>query len=137
MDYNQQYQNNNNYYQQPAPTQKRNNMAIASMVCGIVALVMCCMGLSLPLGALAILFAILSRRKGQTMNSMSIAGIVTGIIGLLLGIVIMLYSLFLMQDPYFQRGMYDSFEEVYGEDFADMMGEMYGFDLDEIKDLEY
>ncbi len=140
MDYNQ----DNNYYNIPNPTEpqtvtpprKTSGFAIASMVCGIVSLLMCCMGLGLPLGALAIIFAILSRRKGQTMESMSVAGIVTGIIGGILGLIIVLYSLSLMANPYFQLGIHDSFEEHFGEEKADELFELYGFDLDTIKNLE-
>lgn len=134
MDFNQ--YNQNNYYQQPIPPKKNTGFAIASMICGIVSLVLCCMGLGLPLGALAILFGILTRRKGQRMESMATAGIITGSIGLFMGLIVYIFTLLIFEDPSFQKGMYDSFEEAYGEDYADMMGELYGFDLDEIKDSE-
>ncbi len=133
MDYNEQSYHNNDYYTQPAPPKKSSGLAIASMTCGIVSLIACCVGLSLPLGALAILFAILSRRKGQPVPAMSVAGIVTGAIGLLMGILLYIFSLFIWQDPQFQKEVYSSFEEVYGEEMADTMSEIYGFDLDEIK----
>ena len=29
--------------------------------------------------------------------------------------------------------MYNSFEETYGEDYADMLAELYGWDPDELK----
>lgn len=128
MDYNQ-----SNLYQQPAPPRKANGFAIASMVCGIVSLVCCCAGLGLPLGALALLFAILTRRKGQQMNPMAITGIVTGIIGLLTGLYFSLEVLVVYTDPEFQQEMYDSFEDIYGEEYADMFAEIYGWDLDELK----
>lgn len=128
MDYNQNY---DNYTQQPTPPKKANGLAIASLVCGILSLIMCCLGIGLPLGALAILFAILTRRKGQSMNTMSLSGIITGALGLFMGLVFTLYSLYLFTDPYFQRGMYDSLESVYGEEMADSLCEIYGFDLDD------
>lgn len=135
MDYNQ-----NNFYQQPTAPKKLNGFSIASMVCGIISLVCCCAGLGLPLGALAILFAILAYRKGKSMDSMSISGIATGIFGMIMGLVFIIYVLFsyisVWEDPYFQREMYESFEEIYGEDYADMMGELYGFDMDEIKEFD-
>jgi len=133
MEYNQNY---DNYTQQPTPPKKANGLAIASLVCGILSLIMCCLGIGLPLGALAILFAILTRHKGQSMNTMSISGIITGALGLFMGLAFTLYSLYLFTDPYFQRGMYDSFESVYGEEIANSLCEIYGFDLDEIKELD-
>lgn len=131
MDYNQ-FDYNQITPQAPQP-KKFTGFAIASLCCGIASLLCCCMGLGLPLGALAIIFAVLNRRKGQSMDAMSITGIITGAIGLAIGLVIYVASLFVYEDPDFQQGMYDTFEEAYGEDYADILAELYGWDLDELK----
>lgn len=130
MDY--QY-NPNNIIPQPAQPKKASGFAIASMSCGIASLVCCCVGLGLPLGGLAILFAVLNRRKGKEMDAFSVTGLVTGIIGLILGIGMYISSMSIYEDPDFQQGMYGSFEEIYGEEYADIIAELYGWDLDELK----
>lgn len=130
MDY--QY-NPNNIPSQPTQPRKISGFAIASLSCGIASILCCCVGLGLPLAALAVLFAILNHRKGEHMDAMSITGLITGIIGLVLGIFMFFSSLSLYQDSNFQQGMYGSFEEIYGEEYADMLAELYGWNLDELK----
>ena len=58
-------------------------MSIAAMVLGIVSLVLCCIPyVSLPCSILAIIFAIVGKKKGG--KGMAIAGLVLGIITLAL-----------------------------------------------------
>lgn len=146
MDYNQNnqtnnyYENPNNYQapnnsqqpQRPAP-KKKNAFSIASLVCGIISIVVCCCGfLSLPMGALSILFALLARRKGKSMDGMCITGIVTSVVGMICGIVFLIFtfgSTFeTMNDPAYRDEMYDTMEEIYGEEMADYIFEFYGWD---------
>ena len=84
MDYN---QNDMNGYggapQQPyggAPQGgESKGMAIASMVCGSVSVVICCGEyVSIPLGSIAVVLGVLSIKKGQGGKGMAIAGIVCG-----------------------------------------------------------
>ena len=93
MDYN---QNQNNEMNQNIPQidPKYRGLSIASMVCGICSLVLCCTGLlSIPAGALGILFALLTRKRGQRMNNMCVAGIWLSCVGLALGIFITVSSI--------------------------------------------
>ena len=54
-------------------------MAIASMVCGIVSIVICCCEyIAIPLGIVAVVLGVLSIKKGQGGKGMAIAGIVCG-----------------------------------------------------------
>lgn len=54
-------------------------MAIASMVCGIVSIVICCCEyVSIPLGIIAVVLGVLSIKKGEGGRGMAIAGIVCG-----------------------------------------------------------
>lgn len=122
MDYNLQNQST----KQPAP---KRGFAIASMICGILSLVLCCPGVGLPLGALAILFAVLTRSKKQSMDSMTITGIITGSIGLFVSIVITISLIYSFSLPSFQSEIYDTWEEIYDEETADMLADFYGFDL--------
>lgn len=67
--------------------QPSNNMATASMVLGIIALVtFCCYYTVLPLGGLAILFGILSRPEGAFAGQAK-AGMIMGTIAIVLMVV--------------------------------------------------
>ena len=62
-------------------------LSIASMVLGIVSLVMLCLWyVSIPCAILAIIFAIIGRKKGG--KGMATAGLVLGIIALVIDVVI-------------------------------------------------
>lgn len=77
------------YAAAPAQPQKASGLAIASMVCGIISIVICCVWyLAAPLSIAAIVMGIINNvtKKGGT--GMAIAGIVTGAIGLLLVIAL-------------------------------------------------
>lgn len=97
--------------------------AVASMIFGISSILLLCTGLlPLPLGALGMLFAILSRRRERPMSGMSVTGMVTSLIGMALGIVIMAYLAAMVSmalnpatrhylDPIYQNAYGMSFEE--------------------------
>ena len=71
------------------------SMSIASMVMGIVGLVMsCCVYPAIIFGSLAIIFALLSRGGEMTTNGYAKAGLILGIIGIVCGILFMIYALF-------------------------------------------
>lgn len=68
-------------------------MSVASLVMGIIGLATgCCIYPAIFFGSLAIIFALLSRGEEMTTNSYAKAGLVTGIIGLIIGITVTLYS---------------------------------------------
>ena len=125
MDY---YQNpdNSNYIPTPQP-ERPNGFAIASMVLGILAVVVCCTGiLGVPLGALSIIFAALSKRRGKKMPGMSIAGICLSIAGIVLGLFMTVYSFYLVyNDPAIREQTNMLMEEFYGvtiDEYFDMLG---------------
>ncbi len=104
----------------------RNNtpagFAIASMVCGILSITMCCTGFfSLFFGALGILFAILTNRKGKAMPGMSIAGLSTSIVGMLVGFYFLAAAFIqlpaMLQDPQYRRELDAVYEQQFGMDF--------------------
>ena len=105
----------NGYYGQP-PSQ---GFGIASMVCGILALVTCCIWcLSVPLGIVSIVLGILQIQK-KTAKGMAIAGIVCSVIGILLTAIISIYAGFI------QRQYMDS--PMYNEILQEIMDEMYDY----------
>ncbi len=69
------------------PTKDRKGFAIASMVLGIISLVLFCIWyISVPCSILAIIFAKLSLKSSK--RGMAIAGLTTGIIGFILIIIV-------------------------------------------------
>lgn len=97
----------------------------ASRVCGIISFSLgilsvtaCCLGyLSIPLGALGILFAMLSRRIGKQMPPACKSGITLSIIGIVVGIVMMVLSIYVtITDPQFweqSQEIMELYEELY------------------------
>ncbi|WP_124066759.1 DUF4190 domain-containing protein [Clostridium sp. E02] len=84
---------NKHTYEQPQETQ--NNMALASLVMGIIGIVTscCCYG-GLIFGSLGILFALLSRTEGR-FDKYAKAGLITSIIAFALVIVVIFAAIFL------------------------------------------
>ncbi len=65
---------------------KNSSMAVASMVLGILSIVLSCCFMGVGLGALAVIFARLAKVE-EKMEGKAVAGMVTGIIGIVLGVV--------------------------------------------------
>ena len=97
--------------------------AIASLALGIASLVCvcCCCGalffVGIPAGILAIVFAVLSRRdQGGKFSGMAIAGLILGIIGLILCLICcVLYIQFnaMLNDPEAMRAFLEELEQMY------------------------
>lgn len=68
-------------------TNDKKGFAIAALVLGIVAIVLCCLWyVSIPCGIIALILGIIGLKSSK--RGMSIAGIVTGVIGMILSIVL-------------------------------------------------
>lgn len=106
--------NQYNSYNQP-PQKQKNGMALASMLLGIFSLINCCIPFfQFPLAALAIVLAIISR-KGRPFHGFAIAGLVIGILSVVISIGMTFYwglVLEMMQDPEFME-MYDEIMRMY------------------------
>lgn len=77
---------------QEAPVQESKGLSIASMVLGIISVVLFCIWyLSIPCAILAIIFGIIGRKKGA--KGMATAGLVLGIIALAILVVIYILAL--------------------------------------------
>lgn len=73
---------------EPQPQGK--GMAIAAMVVGIVSVALCLYWfLSIPAGIVAVVLGVIARRRGVGAG-MALAGIITGAIGFVLGLVILI-----------------------------------------------
>lgn len=111
------YPNSDNTNYNSTPQGNRpSGFAIASLVCGIVAVIACCTGvLSIPTGALGILFAVLTKRKGQSMSGMCVAGIWLSCVGMALGILMTAYSFFMVfNNPVLYEEVNTMFQTMYG-----------------------
>ncbi len=125
---------NYNQYEQPVqseprPDSGRQAMAIASLILGIASILTCCCTffVTIPLASLSIIFAVLSRRKGEHMPGMSLAGILTSVTGIILGFFMVFYLIFYTianwNDPAFRSGFEAGFEQSSGMDFDEAMEE--------------
>ena len=65
----------------PAPPEVGNGYAIASLILGLVGF-FCCSGCFPPISILAIVFAVIDRKRRGSFRGNAIAGLILGIIGL-------------------------------------------------------
>lgn len=104
-------------------------MATASLVFGILAIITCCcIYTAMIFGALAVIFALLSRGGERKLSSVAVAGLILGIIGMVLGILFISFFIisaileygglehyidsyydFLPDDYYFYENQYENF----------------------------
>lgn len=130
--WNQNNRNQNNMNGQsipPSPASRRQTgFLAASLICGILALCTFCTGIfPLVFGSLGIIFAVLSKRKGISMEPMGIIGISTSIIGMVIGLFLTVYSLYMVFSP-------NSPMPELRNEMDIIMERMYGMDMDEYLD---
>ena len=97
----------------PYRNKRSAGFSTASLVLGILSLVTCCCIYSaLSFGALAIIFALLSRGGEMTMDTRGLTGLGLGIAGLVLGIVIFIFMFIYTVSMY---GGFDAFMQYTNE----------------------
>ena len=126
---------NSSYYNQPTHRPYGQAFTIASGICGLMSVTACCTGiLSLPLGALGILFAALTYRKGKKMNSASLVGVVSSCVGIISAVIIKINSFTmlptLMENESFRYQLDTMTQQMYGMDFQTFMEEFYGYSFE-------
>lgn len=140
--------NNGGYYYNQGNVPPKNNFANASLILGICSLVLLCTGIfSIPLGALGILFAVLSRRAGK-MNPGAKTGCILSLAGLLSGLFITLFAYFSFifttiydymeknPDNYDSNAIMDELlENLYGTDYKNFLENTYGIDYESLMDM--
>lgn len=127
---------NSSYYNQPTHRPYGQTFSIASAVCGLLSMTTSCtIILSLPLGALGILFAVLAHRTKKKMNSTCVTGIALSCVGLTTAISMIVYSFVmlpsLMQNDAFRNQVNAVSRQLYGVDFDEFMEETYGYSFDD------
>lgn len=129
----------NNSQNQGSGPRRSNGLSTASLVLGIIALLSSSiLYIAVPCGALAILFALLSRGNGKMAGKCK-TGIVMGIIGALSSIIMTVGAFYLLlTNSDMQRDfeyMFNLYAHQLGLDYDfDDVKEMFGLDQDEDKD---
>ena len=126
---------NSSYYNQPTHRPYGQAFTIASGICGLMSVTACCTGISsLPLGALGILFAALTYRKGKKMNSASLVGVVSSCVGIISAVIITINTFTmlptLMENESFRYQLDTMTQQMYGMDFQTFMEEFYGYSFE-------
>lgn len=97
-------------YQQPEPPKKKQGLAIASLILGIVGLTICCCLGIIP-GIIGLILGIIAvSSKQQDGKGMAIGGIITSALAILVNIILIVA---LVNDEDFQEGFRQGFEESY------------------------
>ncbi len=111
------------YYDQPThKPYNREHFAIASLIMGVLALLLSCTFIfSLPLAGLSFLFAALAYRKGKLRNYNAIAGIVLSCIALVAASALFIYTV-----------TSDVFLSTYRDQMNQVSEQLYGISFDEL-----
>ncbi len=136
MDQNYDFQSNNftpDSPFSPQPDNRAKNYAKVSLILGIIAVFFSCLCccfyyLALPLGAVAIVMAILSKKKnGGKLSGMALAGLILGIVGLILFLMMVCFEVYLVSAfSSMTEAEWLAFLEEYGfsaEDFGELFPE--------------
>lgn len=92
---------------------RSNRFATASFVLGIIGIATgCCVYTSIICGALAVMFAFLSRGGEMTMNTKAKISVILGIVSIILGILIFVSALAIVISQY---GSFDAYLNEYNE----------------------
>lgn len=123
-------QNYNPYNNTPygyRPPKPANSFVTASLVLGTMAVVMCsCIYLSIACGALAIIFALLSRGAKMELDPKAKIGLFLGIIGIVVTILFYAYAFYIMLQEYGSfEGILREACEMAGYDFEEIYGDMF------------
>jgi len=125
---------NSSYHNQPTHRPYDERFSIASLVLGLLSVTLGCCGLSIPLAALGLLFAILCYRKGKRMNSNARFGMYLSVFGLVYGIGMIVYTFAvelpaMLRDPAAMAQVNQVYQMLFGMDFQEFMQSFYGIDL--------
>lgn len=103
------------------PVPEKTGLAVASLVLGIIALVLSCFGINIIIGIVAIILgAVYLAKKQASRRGMAIAGLVLGIISIAIFILMVVLVVVFMF-----TGMGGLYGDMYNEIYNDVLNEMY------------
>lgn len=113
----------------PRPQMERNSFLIASFSCAILAFFTeCSLPVSMVFSALAILFAILSKKAKLKMNPLAMISVGIAVISLFISIIMTAMSLFSIIMVPEQREVFNqACEQLYGTTFDDELNQIQQF----------
>jgi hypothetical protein len=119
--YNQNPYGQNQYqYQEPKGS---NAMAVASLICGIVGLLMsCCWFISLPLSITSVVLGIIVLKKKKEGRTLAIIGIILGAATILLCILLVVFSAYMYSS---NSGFMNYYKDFYNEIYNDVDTSIY------------
>ena len=111
------FQNENDYSYHAVMDVKSKNrgFAISSMILGILSIVCCCyFYVGMAAAVLAIIFSVISRIKMGYFDGFAVAGLVTGIIGLVFGIAMIVVEILFVEviNVYIQENYPDIYTQI-------------------------
>lgn len=93
---------------------------IASMVCGIISIVGLCACVGPLMGILAIVFGVIQLNRTKRNRELSITGIITGAIGILLSLLILIIIVINVKVISDSPNMNNIYDEIYNEIYDDL-----------------
>lgn len=127
---NQNPNNGQNNYERMDPTPS--SMSVASLAMGILSIVtVCCPALSIILGALGIIFSLLSRKRREKLNGNAQIGLIISILGLILGFFVTIGSIIYVVKELNSDQMpqyLEQYKELLGDDYQDFYDKFYDLD---------
>lgn len=107
----------------------RKNFEAAALVLSIISVSLCCcFYVSLPAGALAIIFASLSRGRHEHMSQAATAAFIIGIVGVSLSLALIIFSIiycYITFDSIEDMLMY--YSQTMGIDYEELHNAIYGY----------
>ena len=118
--------NQNPYGQNPYQYQEpkgSNSMAVASLVCGIISLLIsCCWFISLPLSITSIVLGIIVLKKNKEGRSLAIIGIIIGAATIVICIILVAFSALMFSG---NNEFSNYYKEFYNEFYNDVESSVY------------
>lgn len=107
--------------------QPTNKLEMTSLILGFCSVAICnCIYLSFPFGALAIIFALLSRGKKMELGSKAKIGLILGIAGLVITTAFYIYAFYIgIQEAGSFENLLRESCEMLGYDFDTLFGDMF------------
>ena len=104
-----------------------NTMETIAIILGLLSIVTCaCCYLSLPMGSIAILLALLSRGGKMKLSSKAKIAIAAGIVGIALTVITFTVSYYIAIQEYGSiEGILRAYCDMYGWDFEALYGDMF------------